>query len=268
MREIGRVGKGSGALDLRKSTVFVDNLPNGIRKGFLYNLFSRFGKIRDCYIPDKKSKRTGQSFGFIRFESIIDAAQAVEFTNRYWIWGRELIANVAKFFKKQGAISTQIYNQYKQKNLEGEDGSRNQRGYNNQHPNSNPQANNGNAIRNGKEVVIYQQNARIQRSTPALKGLEKRGEVVWRRKGVPESSNQGGVGRLRNQEVLSKLLHCLFASPQRVIIAAYINADKKQADNMLMTETVEIQMDSPQQTTRSVDCGIVVMSIMRKYVER
>ncbi|KAF7126497.1 hypothetical protein RHSIM_Rhsim11G0186100 [Rhododendron simsii] len=39
-----------------------------------------------------------------------------------------------------------------------------------------------------------------KRSTPALKGLEKRGEEVWRRKGVPESSNQGGVGRLRNQE--------------------------------------------------------------------
>ncbi|KAF7113249.1 hypothetical protein RHSIM_RhsimUnG0145500 [Rhododendron simsii] len=61
--------------------------------------------------------------------------------------------------------------------------------------------------------------------------------------------------------------YCIKTKKLRVIIAAYINADKKQADNMLMTETVEIQMDSPQQTTGSVDCGIVVMSIMRKYVE-
>ncbi|KAF7115344.1 hypothetical protein RHSIM_RhsimUnG0058200 [Rhododendron simsii] len=61
--------------------------------------------------------------------------------------------------------------------------------------------------------------------------------------------------------------YCIKTKKLRVIIAAYINADKKQADKMLMSETVEIQMDSPQQTTGSVDCGIVVMSIMRKYVE-
>ncbi|KAF7115932.1 hypothetical protein RHSIM_RhsimUnG0042600 [Rhododendron simsii] len=96
--------------------------------------------------------------------------------------------------------------------------------------------------------------------------------------------------------------YCIKTKKLRVIIAAYINADKKQADKMLMTETVEIQMDSPQQTTgrltlkhlptkdreekelvpvkiglglewnpsapkSCVDCGIVVMSIMRKYVE-
>ncbi|KAF7141604.1 hypothetical protein RHSIM_Rhsim06G0146000 [Rhododendron simsii] len=43
--------------------------------------------------------------------------------------------------------------------------------------------------------------------------------------------------------------YCIKTKKLRVIIAAYINADKKQADKMLMTETVEIQTDSPQQTT-------------------
>lgn len=110
MRETGRAEEGADDLELRKSTVFVDNLPNGIRKGFVYNLFSRFGKIWDCYIPDKKSKRTGQSFGFIRFESIRSAIQAVESTNGSWIWGQELIVNVARFLKKQTRSPSQIYN--------------------------------------------------------------------------------------------------------------------------------------------------------------
>ncbi|KAF7129699.1 hypothetical protein RHSIM_Rhsim10G0184600 [Rhododendron simsii] len=175
LEEIGRVGKGGDAFELRKSTIFVDNLPNGIRKGFVYNLFSRFGKIWDCYIPDKTSKRSGQNFGFIRFESIRCAIQAVESTNRAWIWGRELIVNVAKFAKKQGGIPTQIYDQHKQINLAAEDGSRYQRGYNNQHPKSKPQTNNGNAFGNGKEIVIYQQSDRTQRSNPNMKGFEKRG---------------------------------------------------------------------------------------------
>ncbi|KAF7115527.1 hypothetical protein RHSIM_RhsimUnG0052900 [Rhododendron simsii] len=184
LEEIGRVGKGGDAFELRKSTIFVDNLPNGIRKGFVYNLFSRFGKIWDCYIPDKTSKRSGQNFGFIRFESIRCAIQAVESTNRAWIWGRELIVNVAKFAKKQGGIPTQIYDQHKQINLAAEDGSRYQRGYNNQHPKSNPQTNNGNAFGNGKEIVIYQQSDRTQRSNPNMKGFEKRGNESGRKYNV------------------------------------------------------------------------------------
>lgn len=43
-----------------KRTLFVDNV-------WLYNLFSKFGKIRDLFIPSKKSKITGQSSCFIRF---------------------------------------------------------------------------------------------------------------------------------------------------------------------------------------------------------
>ncbi|KAF7150116.1 hypothetical protein RHSIM_Rhsim02G0133000 [Rhododendron simsii] len=77
----------------RKSTIFVDNLPNGIRKGFMYNLISRFGRIRDCYIPNKKSRITRQSFGFVRYESSRDAFQAAESTNGTWIWGQELLGS-------------------------------------------------------------------------------------------------------------------------------------------------------------------------------
>lgn len=59
------------------ATVFVDNLPFQIRKIWIFNLFSRFGKIRNIFIPHKRSKITGQSFAFVRFLKVEDAEAAI-----------------------------------------------------------------------------------------------------------------------------------------------------------------------------------------------
>lgn len=123
MREI-QGGKREGGVEQRGSTIFVDNLPNGIRKGFVHNLFSKFGRVWDCYIPNKRSRITGQSFGFIRFESARDASVAVQSTNGYWIWGQELVVNLAKFLKKQDRLPDQIYNLHNQGNPNGGGSSR------------------------------------------------------------------------------------------------------------------------------------------------
>ncbi|XP_058186485.1 uncharacterized protein LOC131303571 [Rhododendron vialii] len=61
--------------------------------------------------------------------------------------------------------------------------------------------------------------------------------------------------------------YCIKTKKLRVTVSAYINANKKQAAKMLMSDMVEVEKDSPQQASGSVDCGIVVMSIMRKYIE-
>ncbi|KAG5544525.1 hypothetical protein RHGRI_017074 [Rhododendron griersonianum] len=61
--------------------------------------------------------------------------------------------------------------------------------------------------------------------------------------------------------------YCIITEKLRITVAAYINADKKQAAKMVMSDTVEVQKDSPQEEPGSVDCGIIVMSIMRKYIE-
>lgn len=104
MREKGRDGGGGDDFELRKSMIFADNLPNGIRKGFVHNFFPKFGRIRAYFIPNKKNRSTEQSFGFVRFESSRDALQAVESTNGTWIWVQELVVNVAKFLKKQDSF--------------------------------------------------------------------------------------------------------------------------------------------------------------------
>ncbi|GFY93178.1 hypothetical protein Acr_08g0015740 [Actinidia rufa] len=63
---------------LRRSiTVFIDNLPQGVWKVWLYNLFSRFGEILSIYISKKKSKIFGNLFGFVRLGRYHDALRAV-----------------------------------------------------------------------------------------------------------------------------------------------------------------------------------------------
>ncbi|GFY93207.1 hypothetical protein Acr_08g0016030 [Actinidia rufa] len=94
-------------------TVFIDNLPQGIRKVWLYNFFSRFGKIQSVYVPNKKSKATGNQFGFLRFESPLDALRAVKEVNGLWIWGETLVANIARFGvqNKRKRMQSNNYNQ-------------------------------------------------------------------------------------------------------------------------------------------------------------
>ncbi|GFZ08924.1 hypothetical protein Acr_20g0007320 [Actinidia rufa] len=83
---------------LRRSiTVFIDNLPQGVWKVWLYNLFSRFGKILSIFISKKKSKISGNLFGFVRLGSPHDALRAVKEVNGLWIWGKTLMANIARF---------------------------------------------------------------------------------------------------------------------------------------------------------------------------
>ncbi|GFZ09917.1 hypothetical protein Acr_21g0005160 [Actinidia rufa] len=90
----------SSSPDLGKSrvaTVFVDNLPKDVWKVWLYNLFSKFGKIQSIYIPNKKSKLSGNQFGFVRMGSPQEAIRAIKEMNGLWIWGRTLVANIVRF---------------------------------------------------------------------------------------------------------------------------------------------------------------------------
>lgn len=113
-------------------------------------------------------------------------------TNGTWIWGQELVVNIAKFLKKQDRYPTQIYNRGNQENLEdGDVNFRNQWRYKNQSSKFRPHVNQGNLSENGKELVLFQEKPWIQMNNPPLKKLGERGKEVWRRKGQPESSEQG-----------------------------------------------------------------------------
>lgn len=140
-------------MNFDKSTnLFVDNLPEQIRKIWVYNLFSRFGKIREIFIPNKKSKISGRSFGFVRYFQFEDANKAVNEVNDSWYWGLKLKVNFAKF----------------------------QRNKNEHSPNRNFNIG-AQFLPKGKYGLKQHDNSPI----------ENRGREVWRRKGVEESSKQG-----------------------------------------------------------------------------
>ncbi|KAI8525263.1 hypothetical protein RHMOL_Rhmol13G0217000 [Rhododendron molle] len=82
------------------STVFVDNLPLEIRKVWIFNLFSKFGQIREPYIPLKRSKISRNRFAFVRFNKREEAAHAIAQINGSWVWGHKLVVNFARFQKK------------------------------------------------------------------------------------------------------------------------------------------------------------------------
>lgn len=81
----------------RSSTLFVDNLPISIKKIWIYNLFTKFGKIADIFLPNKRSKITNMQFGFVRFNNRKEAITAAVNTNHQWYWGQKLMVHTAKF---------------------------------------------------------------------------------------------------------------------------------------------------------------------------
>ena len=81
----------------RSETVFIDNLPHGIRKVWLFNFLSRFGKVRSIYVPNKNSKTTGNKFCFVRFEHTLHTQRVVKVVNGLWLWGKTLVANIARY---------------------------------------------------------------------------------------------------------------------------------------------------------------------------
>ncbi|KAL7224191.1 hypothetical protein ACSBR1_025618 [Camellia fascicularis] len=59
-------------------TVFVDNIPESMNLRSLFELFAKFGIVKDVFIPKKRRKITGSRFGFIRYNCSVAAAMAVQ----------------------------------------------------------------------------------------------------------------------------------------------------------------------------------------------
>ncbi|KAL7230692.1 hypothetical protein ACSBR2_009050 [Camellia fascicularis] len=57
-------------------TIFVDNIPDSIDPKGLFNLFRKFGLVKDVFIPGKRRKASRSRFGFVRYDCEV-AAQAL-----------------------------------------------------------------------------------------------------------------------------------------------------------------------------------------------
>lgn len=82
-------------------TLFVDNLPNSAKIPWFTKLFSNFGYVTEAFIPNKRSKKTGNSFGFIRLKNKGDATHAIAETDGLWIGRRKLEVCMARYNKRE-----------------------------------------------------------------------------------------------------------------------------------------------------------------------
>ncbi|KAH7865644.1 hypothetical protein Vadar_009231 [Vaccinium darrowii] len=78
-------------------TIYVDNLPNSVGTPWFRKFFSNFGFVVDSHLPVKTSRRTGNRFGFIRFDIRKEVDLAIENANRIGIGKRSLVVERASY---------------------------------------------------------------------------------------------------------------------------------------------------------------------------
>lgn len=78
-------------------TLFLDNIPDNKDHLWLHQTFNKFGLVKDAFIPNRRSKRTGHKFGFVRYASREAARVAVARLNGVWVEKDRLFVKEASF---------------------------------------------------------------------------------------------------------------------------------------------------------------------------
>ncbi|KAL7248025.1 hypothetical protein ACSBR2_002843 [Camellia fascicularis] len=81
-------------------TLFVENLPESMNPKGLYTLFTKFGVVKDVFIPFKRKKATRSRFGFVRYDCPVAAQVAIRKANGNSIFGREQKGEIQNLAKK------------------------------------------------------------------------------------------------------------------------------------------------------------------------
>ncbi|KAJ4834708.1 hypothetical protein Tsubulata_007662 [Turnera subulata] len=76
-------------------SLYVENLSPQWKPTDVYRVMSKYGEVVDVYIP-KKQSRTGQRFGFVRFQGVRDFQRLLSNVNRVQVEGGMVRANVAR----------------------------------------------------------------------------------------------------------------------------------------------------------------------------
>ncbi|KAH7838067.1 hypothetical protein Vadar_021623 [Vaccinium darrowii] len=79
-------------------TLFVDNIPESKDLQWLSKTFKMFGVVKDTFIPRKRSKCSGNKFGFVRYDCQVSAGMAVSRMNGVWVDNMRLFVKEASFF--------------------------------------------------------------------------------------------------------------------------------------------------------------------------
>ncbi|XP_028107152.1 serine/arginine-rich splicing factor SC35-like [Camellia sinensis] len=101
VRQRGRQGIWRNEGSAGVFTIFVNNIPNSvIPKGF-YNLFTKFGVLKDVFMPQKKIRVINTRFGFVRFDCCVAAKIVVEKANGLWVDDKAIEVKHVEFGKEK-----------------------------------------------------------------------------------------------------------------------------------------------------------------------
>ncbi|KAL7214301.1 hypothetical protein ACSBR1_026670 [Camellia fascicularis] len=100
VRQRGRQGRGKNEECASVFTIFVDNIPNSANPKGLHNLFTKFGAVKDVFIPNKRRRITNTRFAFVRFDCKVAANVAVQKENGLWVDDKAIVVKHAAFGKE------------------------------------------------------------------------------------------------------------------------------------------------------------------------
>ncbi|KAI8526063.1 hypothetical protein RHMOL_Rhmol13G0279800 [Rhododendron molle] len=78
-------------------TLYVGSLPEDVGRQWLWKTFNNFGVVKDVYIPLKRSRVSGNRFGFVRYNCSVSADVAILRANGLWIHDKKHFVKRATF---------------------------------------------------------------------------------------------------------------------------------------------------------------------------
>ncbi|KAH7862757.1 hypothetical protein Vadar_009108 [Vaccinium darrowii] len=100
-----RHGNQGFARDMSAITIYVDNLSDDMDTEWLGQIFSKYGRVVDVYIPFKRSKNFRTKFGFVRFNTVVEAEEAIADLDGISIRDKKMRVKMATFKVLKGPNS-------------------------------------------------------------------------------------------------------------------------------------------------------------------
>lgn len=98
-------------------TLYVYNILEDRDHLWLLRTFNKFGKVKDTFIPWKRSKNTGNRFGFVKYYGRVAAEMAISKLNGVWVDYKRLYVKEAFFGLYQTKVNQKEQRTYDYRNL-------------------------------------------------------------------------------------------------------------------------------------------------------
>ncbi|KAL7263129.1 hypothetical protein ACSBR1_001331 [Camellia fascicularis] len=100
LNQRGRQGGWRKESNTRLFTIFVDAIPSSMDSKMVYDIFRKFGVVKDVYIPQKRRKVRNTRFACVRYDCEVATKIAVQKANGIWVEDTQLEVKHADYGKE------------------------------------------------------------------------------------------------------------------------------------------------------------------------